>query len=683
MPIAPIKFRPGINTIFTPTLNEGGWSDSNLIRFVGGLPQKIGGWVKYWPFSVASAIRAMVDWQDFNAVNHLGVGAEETLGVITNGALSDITPQTFTSDFTPDFSTTSSSATVEIDDPNLTAPVTTYDAVFFSTPVSIGGRILSGLYPITLVTGGTSYEITASADATATEANAGTVPAFDTTSGSAAVDVTLADHGLTTSGRITFPIPTSVGGLTIEGTYQVVDVASADVFTITASAAASSTATADMNGGDAQLLYYIALGPAPVGAGYGLGTYGTGTYGLGATSSVQTGTPITTDDWTLDVWGQTLLACPDGGGIYAWDPDGGFTTSQVISTDKAPIFNAGIFVAQPAQILVAYGSTTQAVADTIGVYQDPMLVRWSDQDDYTDWSISTTDQVGSVRLSRGSRIVGGIQGPNQALLWTDAGVWSMTYVGQPLVFTFQEIGSGCGMIAKHAAAVLQEKVFWFGLNNFYMLAGGAPEPIPCTVWDNVFQDLDTTNQDKCWAWPVATFNEVWFFYPSLQDDTGECSRYAKLNINEKAWDIGILARSAGIDQSVLDYPVAATTAGLIYEHENGNNADGQPISSYVESAYVMIAEGNDCMFVDQVRPDMKYGFYGQDQDANMTITITALNDMTGQEMTSGALAYDESTTYFSPRIRGHRTKYRIASDDLGSWWRLGLMRYRAAKDGKQ
>ncbi len=754
MPIAPIKFRPGINTTYTPTLNEGGWSDSQLIRFVGGLPQKLGGWQKFVSYSIASAIRALFDWRDFNGTTHLAVGAEDTLGVITSDTLTDITPQTTTSSFLPNFATTSGSATVTITDTNIST-VTTYDAVYFNTPISVGGIVLSGLYPIALVTGATSYQITASSNATATiatiaitgatQANpcvvtavahgrsngdlvyiagvggmtqlngniytvagvaantfqlsginstgygaytaggfvyGGIVPQFTTSSSSAVVTVTLPDHGLTAAGRITLPIETTVGGLTLSGTYQVVAVSSADAFTITAANAASSTATSAMNSGQAQILYYIALGPAPVGVGYGLGTYGTGTYGLGAGTTVQTGTQITTTDWTLDTWGQTLMACPLGGGIYYWDPDGGFDTAQVISTENAPIFNTGIFIAQPAQILVAYGSTTQTVSDTIGVYQDPLLIRWSNQDDYFDWQISTTDQVGSVRLPRGSRIVGGLQGPNQAVIWTDFAVWSMTYVGQPLVFTFNEIGSGCGMIAQHAAAILQERVFWMGFNNFYMLAGSGVEPIPCTVWDQVFQDLDTANQDVCWAWPVASFNEVWFFYPTVTDGTGECSRYAKLNIQEKTWDKGTLARSAGIDIGVLDYPLAGTSAGLIYQHESGTNADGAPMNAYVESGDVMIADGNECLFVDQIRPDMKYGRVDGADDADMAITVTAINDISGTEMSSGELAYNVDSTYLTTRVRGHRLRFRIESDDLSSFWRLGLMRYRAARDGR-
>lgn len=679
MPILPIKIRPGVNTTFTPTLNEAGWSDSNNIRFVGGLPQKIGGWTKFWPFSLGSAIRAMFDWQDFDGNDRLAIGSQSTLGVITDGDLTDLTPQTLTSDFTPDFATTNASPTVTVDDPNIST-VTTYDAVYFNTPIAVGGLILTGMYPISLVTGATTYEIVASSNATST-ATGGAVPSFATTSGSTTITVTLTAHGLSVGSRVVFDIETTVGGVDILGTYDVITVPTANTFTITASTTASSTTSASMNGGDAQLLYYITLGPPPVGAGYGLSTYGTGTYGLGSASSAQVGDPITATNYTLDTWGQTLLACPEGGAIYYWNPDGGFSTMAAITTDNAPVHNAGIFVAQPAQILVAYGSTTRTSSGNIGAFQDPLLIRWSDQDNYLIWSVDTTNQAGSVRIPRGSRIVSGIQGPNQALIWTDAGIWSMQYVGQPLVFSTNEIGTGCGLIAQYARAVIQDRVFWMGSNNFYTLGNGGVQTIECSVWDDVFQDLDTANQSKCWAWPVANFFEVWFFYPSLQDGTGECSRYVKMNLSG-IWDKGQMPRSSGLDVTVFGYPLAATSGGIIYQHEDGNDGDGSPIDAYVETGDVMIADGQNCMFVDQVRPDMKYEKVGETTPASLSITITAENDLTGEVMTSGAMSYTETTTYLTTRVRGHRLRARLASADLGSWWRLGLMRYRGAQDGR-
>jgi len=756
MPMGTIKFRPGINTQMTPALNEGGWSDSSLIRFHEGEPEKIGGWDKYYPFSLATSIRHMKEFQSTTAVTYLGLGGDDVLGVISGGVFSDITPQIVAYDLPPDIETTSGSAVVNITDSNV-GSVTDYDFIYFNTPISVGGLILEGTYRVLQSTGTGTYQITAAQNATATVstvsitgatqanpceitatshgrsngdlvyidgvsgmtelnggiytvANAsantfelsgvnstgytaystggsvygGIVPQFTTSSGSEIVTVVFPGHGLSVGNSISFDVSTSVGGVTISGTYEVLTVPGSGTLTISASAAASSSATSAMNSGEAEIKYYVTLGPNPPGAGYGIGAYGSGNYGTGVIPSAQTGNKITATDWSLDSWQQTLIACPEDGALYAWSPTAGLVTARLLGGSDAPLYNKGCFIAQPANILVAYGSTTRSSTTSIGVRQDPLLIRWSDQDNYEDWSLDTTDQVGSVRLPRGSEIRGGIQGPNQALIWTDVAVWSMQYVGQPLVFTFNEIATNCGLIGRHAQAILGTTVYWMGHRNFFALGPGGVQPLPCTVWDSVFQDLDTSAQSKCWAWGVSSFNEVWFFYPSLDDGTGECSRYVKMTLQGNAivWDKGVLSRSSGIGQSIIDYPLATAPGGIVYRHESGVDADGQPINAWVQSGEVLLNDGTDCLFVDQIRPDMRYGLYGQPELANMAITVTATNDFTGASMSSGAMPYTTDTNYLSPRVRGHRVSIKIESNDVSSWWRMGRMRYRAAPDGR-
>lgn len=214
MPETPLKLVPGVNVEFTPTLNTSGISACNLIRFKSGLPEKLGGWARFYPFSVSGVPRALHGWADLNAVPHLAVGATNQFGVITNGSLQDITPQTLVSDTAVDISTTSGSNVVEIVDLNI-SDVTNFDSVFFNTPVSVGGIVLQGLFAINTVTGTHSYTILAQNDATSTVANGGAVPQFVTTSGSSSVAVNLNDHGLQIGDRFTFPIATTVGGVTI------------------------------------------------------------------------------------------------------------------------------------------------------------------------------------------------------------------------------------------------------------------------------------------------------------------------------------------------------------------------------------------------------------------------------------------------------------------------------------
>ena len=684
MPINSVRLRPGIVAEYTPTLNEGGYASSNLIRWKDGLVQKLGGWQKFYAFSVGSNIQNLHAWQDLNGTNHLAVGAAGSLSVITGGSSETITPQILTSSFTPDYTTTLGRPIVTIVDPNI-ATVTTFDSIYFNTPLTIGGITLAGTYPISLVTGVTSYQITAASNATSAVANAGTIVSFTTTNGSSTVTVNITAHTLIVGGTVTFPIDTTVGGIVIGGTYPIITVPGVNSVTITASNTATSGATVTMNAGLAQILYYINLGPAAPGVGYGLGGYGDGGYGSGVFPAQQTGTPITSTDWSLDNWGQTLMSSPENGGIYAWDPNGGFANAQLVSTQNAPLFSTGMFVAMPARILVAYGTTTSEVSSSLGVYQDPLLVRWSDQDNFTNWSIDTTNQVGSVRLPRGSAIIGAMQAPNQGLIWTDLAVWTMQYTGQPLVFGINEVGSGCGLIAKHARTILRGTVYWMSQQNFYTMGGGGPSILPCSVWDVVFQDLDPVNSYKCWAWANSLFSEVWFFYPSIQDGSGICTRYVKVNVGENppAWDYGVMSRSAGIDQTVLGSSIAGTSTGLIYQHDKTNDADGSPMNPYVESGYFMISDGSYAAFVDQWFPDMKWGLFGGSQTANVMVTFTTLNDDSGTTVIKGPYTMTQATNYITTRFRGHRTKIRIESNDLGSFWRMGRNRYRVAQDGKR
>lgn len=680
MPMASVRLIPGVDTEKTYALNEAGISTSAYIRFREGFVEKLGGWVRYVQFVLSGIPRALHAWQDLNDDGHLAVGTTVQLGVITDGAINDITPQQLVSDFTPDFTTTIGSAVVEIDDPNIDT-VTTYDSVFLSTPVSIGGIVVSGLYPITLVTGTTTYQITARENATASESGAGAVPDFTTTSGSSAVIVDLDDHGLVAGDRFNANVSTSVGGVTIYGSYLVNVVNGPDQFVIAANTSATSSTTVGMNAGDAQVIYNIALGPAPGGVGYGIGDYGDGSYGLGVVVPEQTGTPITATDWSLDNWGELLLASPKNGGIYTWSPLGGFENAQMIGT--APAFNGGIFVSMPAQILVAWGTCSSG--QIVGVDQDPLLIRWSNILDYSDWSISTTSYAGEHRISNGSRIVGAMQGPQYGLIWTDLDLWSMNFIGQGgVAFGFNKIGSSCGLIASNAKGQLGSTIFWMGRSNFFALTSGGATPLPCSVWDAVFQNLDTDNLHKCWCWPNTPFNEVWWFYPSTDGD-GECDSYVKLDIIEGAWDYGSMRRVCGIDQSVLGMPISATNNGIIYQHEMGYDNDGGPINASFRTGYFKLNEGEQIAFVDWWIPDMRWNTFSNSQpSAQLTVKFySVMYPGDTNVRTYGPYTLTSSTRFINPRIRGRYVALEIASNDVGSFWRIGLNTFRVAQDGRQ
>lgn len=684
MPEVSLKLIPGVNVEATETLNQSGVSSCQLIRYKSKLPQKIGGWQKFYQLSINGIPRAMAAWQDLSVVDHLAVGTTTTLGVITDQTFSDITPQTKTTDFSPNFSTSSGSAVVVIVDSNI-SNVTTYDTVFFNTPIAVGGLILQGAYAITTIGGTHTYNIAASSNASSMVSNGGAVPTFTASSGSSIITVNLTAHGLSVGSFFTFPIPTTASGVIVSGTYRVLSVPDPNSFTIAVSSLATGSATTSMNGGNAEIIYYLNIGPAAAGTGFGVGGFGVGAFGSGVVPVSQTGTPITATDWTISNWGEILLACPEGGGIYQWAPNTGFQNAGLIST--APIFNAGIFVAMPAQILVAYGSTAAAPGslgtDSSAEQQDPLIVRWSDLLDYSNWSVTSLTQAGSFHIPEGSKIIGGLQGPQQALIWTDLAVWAMSYMGPPLVYGFNKISDGCGLIGKHAAAVIRGGVYWMGTGSFFVLSGNGVQSLPCSVWDIVYQDIDTTNQSKSFAAANSAFDEMWWFYPSMSGGTGECDKYVKFNLEDLTWDYGSIPRSAWIDQSVLGQPIGATPHGIIYQHESGFDADGQPLVSWFETGYFVISEGQDFAFVDWFFPDMKWGYANGVQTAIVMVTITAIDYPNGTPRVFGPFQMSDVKSFINTRLRGRQIKLKFESMDLGSWWRLGNMRYRVAIDGRR
>jgi hypothetical protein len=335
----------------------------------------------------------------------------------------------------------------------------------------------------------------------------------------------------------------------------------------------------------------------------------------------------------------------------------------------------------PQRQIVAWGSTFTGIVD-------PMLVRWCDVDNYDQWIAQITNQAGSYRIPKGSRIVQGIQAGQQGLLWTDLGIWAMQYVGPPYVYQFNELGTGCGLIGRKAAGSVNGIVYWMGQSQFYRLAGSGVEPIRCPVWDVVFQDLDTTNLDRIRVAPNSRFGEITWYFPTISNG-GENYGYVKYNFILDQWDYGFnsasnpyVARSAWINESVLGAPIGAGLNQYLYQHETSTDADGVAMDSYFQTGYFVLNEADVKMFIDQVWPDMKWGYYGGTQGANVLLTFY-VTDYPGQTpLVYGPYTLTQATTYITPRFRGRLVSIKIESNDIGSWWRLGNIRYRIQQDGR-
>jgi hypothetical protein len=222
-----------------------------------------------------------------------------------------------------------------------------------------------------------------------------------------------------------------------------------------------------------------------------------------------------------------------------------------------------------------------------------------------------------------------------------------------------------------------------GSGNFFALAGGGVRPIPCTVWDVVFQDLDAANAWKCVAAANSEFDEVAFYFPSLSGGTGEIDSYVKLNVEEGTWDYGRLQRTAWIDQSVLGQPIGTSAAGLIFQHETSPDADGQPLNSWFQTGYFVLDEGQTLAFVDWIFPDMKWGTFNGAQSASIQITILATEYPNGPVESFGPYTMTTAQTFINTRLRNRQIALRFESNDIGSFWRMGNLRIRVSKNGRR
>ena len=615
-------------------------------------------------------------------------------------------------------------------------------SVNFQTPISISNLLISGLYTITALGGVTPsltnyfnvYQITAAYPAAASTYPTGTaipsLPSFQLTPNSSNVTVTEPNNPYQNGYTATFLTPTTYGGVTISGNYIVSNWQTNGTYTITASAASSvgSPTTVLMNGGDIAVQYTFNIPSASVPGGYGSGGYGQNGYGIGAILTFSTAAPITTTDWTIVNFGETLIINPLNGPIYYWSPT--FQTQTAFLENNAPLTNRGVFVAMPARQLVAYGSTATGI-------QDPLLVAWSNIGDFTTWIAAANNQAGSYRIPEGSRIVAAIQGPQQGLIFTDLAVWSMQYVGPPNVYGFNKLANGVGAISQKCVGIMNGIVYWMSPNKFMSLTGNGAQPILCPVWDIIFQNINANFYENIRVACNSTFGEVSWFYTSLTNysvtgitvgqtytisytgttnfvamgatdnnigttftatvvgtGTGtvnvvENDEYVKYNVYTQQWDYGTLDRLAWIDQSVLGPPIGVAANGTIYQHETGYNAGTSPMISSFQTGYMQLNEADNLIFIDQIWPDFKWNISDGDlTPATLYMTFYGTNYPGDTPTVYGPYAVTQSTEYLSVRIRNRLLAFSVSTSpdginaSLNTFYRIGAVRYRYQLDGR-
>lgn len=672
-----LKLKPGVDTEESAALDAFQITTSNLIRFYAGLVQPLGGWQQKTPQMFVGTCSGLHGWADIVGNPYLAIGTDQRLQVLESGAIVDITPIISTSNIAVAFSTQIGSASVTIEDADTSPNVG--DWIYLATQVSVGGIVLFGYYLVQSVIDGTHYTVVAASPATGTITDGGAVPSYTTTNTQPHVNVTLANHGLATGATFNAAVSTTVATIVIFGIYSVTFV-DANNFTITGGSNANAGTTASENAGDAQIAYLLPSGTVEVTAqtGYGIGDYGAGDYGIGSTGQIL----APARQWSLDHWGQFLIASPSGGEIYYWNPPDA-TVPAVEISDTAPAFNLSVFVMPQAQIIVSLGAE---VGDTL----QPLLIRWCDDGDFTDWDASATNQAGSYLVPTGSMLVGGLAVGLGAIFWTDVGFWTMSYLGFPLVFGFNSISSAGGLVAQRAAGVTPAFVMWLSLHQFFQYAfGGGVTPIECSVWDFYFYNVDKTQLSLIHCAPNTVFNEMAWHFPISESsplwNPLAPFAYVKYNYVERVWDFGISAqyqRTASINQSPMGGPIGADLGGLIQEHEVGFDANGASMQWSWLAGYLMDGEGEEFLFSDWLIPDFVVeGNSPNVQPLIQTIDFSSNLPPTQVVVPSIQIGTTSFVTY-QARGRGIAFGFAAAPSNLGSFCRLGGVRIRIAPDGK-
>jgi len=640
MPLTKLQFKPGINRETTSYSNEGGWFDMDKVRFRFGFPEKIGGWIKDSDNSFLGTARALHPWVSLNLDEYLGVGTAFKYYINQGGAFYDITPirdTTAAGDIT--FSATDGSDEITVTDANHDAVVN--DFVTFSGATSLGGNITADIlnqeYQIYSITDSNNYVIRAREVATVADitVDGEYSPTFVTANAS----------------------DTGNGGSSVVGTYQI----------------------------------NVGLNTTVLGNGWGAGTWGRNSWGSAATIAVTTDTLRI---WSHDNFGEDLLINVRDGNIYYWDASAvspltvrGVALSTLAGANKAPTIAKQVIVSDQNRHIIVFGCDSES---NPGV-QDPLLIRFSDQESLTDWESTATNTAGELRLGSGSEIVTAIETRQQVLVFTDDSLYSMQFLGPPFTFGLNHISENTTIRGPLAAIAVEDNVFWMGKREFYVY-GGTVQRIPCSVRDYVFSDFNDNQAEKVTAGVNTLFGEVWWFYPSANSD--ENDRYVVYNYQQQLWYYGTLSRSAWLDQGIRESPVASGPNNYLYRHENGfDNGETDPasgITAYVESSQVDIGEGDRFAFIRRLIPDVTF----RDSTAStpsLTMTLKTRNFPGGNYLQETDSAISKTATVpveqFTQdahiRLRGRSFAFRIESENTGVSWRLGSPRVDIRPDGRR
>jgi hypothetical protein len=706
MPLKKIIFKSGVNRENTRYTTEGGWYECDKVRFRQGTPEKIGGWYQISATTFLGVCRSLWNWITLGALNVLAVGTTVKYYLENGGVYYDITPlrySTSTASLTNPFATTNTLNTVVVTWAG--SDLSTGDKVNISgVTVATGGIPAADFNKQFTVTriGTNTFQITTASSASSTATGGGTVAItvykytqrltnpFNMTAASPTITVNDTSHGCNTGDYAIFTSTTTTNGVTINGSY-VVTVIDSNSYTITAST--NATATLSGIGGTVTVQYQINTGSeiqVPL-TGWGSGPWGSGSWGFSTPSTVNLRL------WSQSNFGENLIFGPVGGGMYYWVAADGINS---IGTNIATLYGASdvptvqnyIQVSDTSRFVFAFGCNDYGSAA-----QDPMLIRWSDQESILNWTPDATNQAGSLRLSHGSAIITALQVRQEILVWTDSTLYSLQYLGPPAIWGSQLLGDNISIMGPNAAALASSVVYWMGKEKFYKYDGSV-STLTCDLRQYIFNDINLDQNYQIFGSTNEGFNEVWWFYCSRGSTV--VNRYVVYNYVEQIWYYGNLGRTAWLDSGLRNYPLAATYSRNLVFHEYGTD-DGTvvpatAIDSYIQSSEFDIDDGHNFGFVWRILPDLRFDgsvnaspqvtmslYPLQNSGSGYTDPKSVGGEYYANVTRTSTVPVEQYTGTIYVRVRGRQMAFQIRGNQLGLAWQLGAPRIDIRPDGRR
>ena len=716
MPMKSLKFKPGIVSDITSYSAEGGFVDGDKVRFRFGFPEKFGGWEKYSPNQYLGSARRLHNWVALDGSDFMGIGTHLKYYIEEGQTFNDITPiRNTTSAGDVTFSATNGSTTITVTDPAHGA--NEKDFVTFSGASSLGGTItatiLNAEFQIVSLISSNSYTITSSVAANSSDTGNGggsVVGAYQINVG---LDVTVGGTGWgagqwsgTTSGALATQLAEA-----LDASETAIDVDSATGIT-----------AGDLILIEEELITVGTISSNTLGTGGGPSTRGASgtaaaTHADNTLVRLATGNADSANDfvgcgnaasvtvpgaqirlWSHDNFGEDLIINARDGGIFYWDKTNGLgnraielsATSTYSGETSVPTIAKQVLVSDQDRHVIVFGcdglGANSSATQGNGV-QDPLLIRFSSQENPVDFFPTATNTAGDLRLGGGSTFVQAVETKQQILVFTNKTLHAMKFIGPPFTFGLQELSKNITIMSPFSAIAVEDAVFWMGVDTFYVYSGGQTIQLPCTVKDKVFLDFNFEERDKVHVGLNSEFSEILWFYPSSAGT--EIDKYVAYNYLEKVWYYGTLVRQAWLDRGIRNLP-QATGNQYLYNHEVGFDDDGSAMTSFIESSTIDIGDGDKFLFIKQVVPDITFnGSTSVNPDVSFTMktrnnpgaNFNETTQVTAQR--SATSPVEQFTEKLNYRLRGRSFALRIDSTSLGTKYKLGTPRVDIREDGRR